>query len=200
MKKSPFYRQLKPLGVLFTSITLFVACSNAPSSMIIAPEVRISQQNGYVGEQALIRVSDMRTAHHLVEVIQEDKAAQIVTSDVPLQKVTYNAYVDNLKSNGLEVVATSTNQLSLVINQAKVTVNQSLTKYSSQSQITLTAQLKVGESTLTKTFNSKASSNGLLKADIAVIERDFNQQLGNIIAQVVQDPELQAFIKNSPAK
>ena len=52
-----------------------------------------------------------------------------------------------------------------------------------------------GSGTLTKSFKITGKSNGPLKADIAVLERDFNQQLAKLLTQIVQNQEIQKFIK-----
>lgn len=192
-KNSSFYRffAMSTLSVLIT------ACSNAPSTFIVTPTLQLTANNHYSGQQATVTVEDMRTAHHLLEVVKKDSPAHIVTSRTPLQASVAKAFSAGLKRSGLEVTPASANQLRLVINQAKITVDQSLSKYESRSIIRLTAQFSGGDSTLTKTFNSRTTSNGLLKADMAVLERDFNLQLSNLVTQVIQDPELQQFIKST---
>ncbi|OKY26919.1 YajG family lipoprotein [Thalassotalea sp. PP2-459] len=198
MIKISYFRRFFAISTVIATSAITTACSTTPNAFIVTPQLHLQTNTHYSGQHASVAVEDMRTAHHVLEIIKDDSAAHIVTSRTPLQTDIATAFSAGLKKSGLDVSPTSENQLRLVINQAKITVEQSLSKYASRSVIRLTAQFSGGEKTLTKTFNSTTTSNGILKADMAVLERDFNQQLSSLLTQVVQDPELQQFVqKNS---
>ncbi|MDO6428636.1 YajG family lipoprotein [Thalassotalea sp. 1_MG-2023] len=197
MNKILYFRRFFAISTIIATSAIITACSTAPSAFIVTPQLLLPSNNHYSGQHASVKVEDMRTAHHVLEIVKEDSAAQIVTSRTPLQTDIATAFTAGLKKSGLDVSSASANQLRLVINQAKITVEQSLSKYASQSVIRLTVQFSGGDKTLTKTFNSRSTSNGVLKADMAVLERDFNQQLSDLLTQVVQDPELQQFVQRA---
>lgn len=190
----PLNKKLIPI-VLVSAVTLF-GCSQKPSQMIIAPDVRTVSSNAFAGFSAKVSVEDLRTHLHIIEIKKEDKASHLVSNANDFAIAIEQQLTQALKSNQLQISPSNQQTFAVTINQAYVKVAQSLSRYKANSRLTLTVQVKKGESTLTKTFNSKSSSEGLLAADIAVLERDFNQQLGNLISQIVGDVEIHQFVRS----
>ena len=186
---------LKKLMTIALSSSLLVACANAPTSVVVSPEVMISQSSLNANKSATLTVQDMRTAQHIIEIKKKDQAAQLLSLGNSLTSAIQTPMQKSFEKTGLLISGSSGNQVTLFINSALISVEQELTKYSSASQIRLTAKVENNNETLTKTFNSKTTSEGVLKADIAVLERDFSQQLANLLGQIAQDPEISQYLQ-----
>ena len=87
--------------------------------------------------------------------------------------------------------------IEIQIEKALITVQQELVKYKATSEITLRFIINNGDKTLTNTFRSTANSNGPFLSDIAVLERDFNQQLSNLLNQALNNAEIQQHISST---
>lgn len=182
---------------LLTIVALLsmIGCAQKPSQMVIAPDVRISNSNAYSQLSAHVSVIDLRTHNHIIEINKENQAKHLVSNANDFAQSLAREFKQALTNSGLSLTGDQQQQFSLTINQATISVEQSLSRYKTNSTITLTAQLKNPQQTLTKTFKSKANSEGILTADIAVLERDFNQQLGKLIGQIVSDQEILQFMQ-----
>ena len=99
-----------------------------------------------------------------------------------------------MKKNGLQLQPLAANQFDVIIDNALISVQQELVKYTAHNEIQIRVIAKNGQKTLTKTFKISGNSNGPFKADIAVLERDFNQQLAKLLTQITQNQELREFI------
>lgn len=186
----------KTLSVILVSALTLVGCSQKPNQMIIAPDVRAVSSNAFAGYSAKVSVEDLRTHLHIIEVKKEGKASHLVSNANDFATALKQQLTQALKTNQLQISPSNQQQFAVTINQAYVKVAQSLSRYKANSKITLTVQVNKGDSTLTKTYNSKSSSEGLLTADMAVLERDFNQQLGALITQIVNDTEIHQFVRS----
>ncbi len=177
------------------SIFLTAGCANGPQQMILSPQALIVSSNTFINRSATLKVNDLRTNTHVIAIHQVGEASELISTHDHFDKVIYDVFKASLQKNALNINNNALNQLTLIINTAQIDVQQALLKYKSKSQITLTAQMVVGDKILTKTYNSKENSKGILSADLAVLERDFNQQLSKLFARIVNDQELQQFIK-----
>lgn len=182
----------------FTTLFAMVfisGCSSTSKQMVLSPQIIQQQGAFYAQKTASVAVTDLRASSHIIAIHQEDEPTELISANTHIDNVVKNAYLSTLKGQALTVSDMAPNTIELFINNAHVNVNQSLMKYTVKSQITLTAQVTSNGQTLTKTYNNKGSSEGVLKADLAVLERDFNQQLGKVINQIVQDSEIHTFLQ-----
>ena len=131
----------KLLVLALTSSTL-IACANAPSSVVVSPQVMISQSMQNANKSASLTVQDMRTAHHIIEIKKKDKAAQLLSLGNSLTNAIETPLKASFEKTGLIVSGASSNQVTLFINAALISVNQELTKYNSTSKIRLTAKVE----------------------------------------------------------
>ncbi|MDG1752876.1 MAG: YajG family lipoprotein [Thalassotalea sp.] len=189
-----FNAQVTKVAIGFTIIAL-TACSSTTKKMVIAPQISDIKSTVYALKTAQVNVMDLRPNSHVVAIHREDKAIELVSAHDHLDSVINGLYVQSLKNNGLSLDENSLNNIELIINTAEVNVFQELMKYKTTSQLTLTAKVSSGDKTLTKTFNNKGKSDGVLSADLAVLERNFNQQISDTIALIVNDNEIQQLLK-----
>ncbi len=180
--------------IAFTIIAIS-ACASSPKIMVISPQIIDTKSNIYSGKTTQVNVTDLRANSHIVAIHREGEAIKLISANTHLDNIINDLYKKSLSKNSLAVNDSALNNIELIINTAEVHVYQELMKYKTTSQVTLTAKITSNEKTLTKTYNNKGNSEGVLTADLAVLERNFNQQLGNLIMQVVNDNEIVQFIK-----
>lgn len=183
--------KLIPLVIAF----LISACTNKPTQIIVAPEPYVSSKAAFLGLNARLNVTDMRSGSHILQIMRADKAAELFSAQSDLSTIIHQGLESELKKQGLNLSGQANNQIEVFVDNAIISVQQELVKYQANNHITMRVQVTSNEQTLTRTFNSKGSSNGPLQADIAVLERDFNQQLANLLSQIITDKEIQQFIK-----
>ena len=184
------------LNFLLALSALITGCESTPQQLVIAPQTINSNGKHFLQKSAEVSVNDLRNKIHVIEIIKEDSAAQLINTSSHLGQTLAEHFTKALVDSGLNIAAASNNTITLIINNAEIKVKQSLLKYQASTQLTLTVKVATNEQVLTKTYNSKLNSEGALKADIAVLERDFNQQLSALLQQIVNDSEVYQFIKS----
>jgi len=173
---------------------LLAGCSSAPSHIILSPQITFKATPSYTNQTVSVEIKDLRTNNHIVQVLQADKAAQLFSPSIPLANAITEHLTRFLNQQGLNTTGGNT-VVAIQIDKAIVSVEQALMKYQANSEIQLTISVNKGDKTLTQVIKSKGNSNGPLKADIAVLERDLNQQLGKVITDIATNLELIEFIK-----
>lgn len=180
-------------------ILLTVACSHTPSTLIVAPDIignnKTTAQKKYYNKSINITVQDLRTSPHLVQIMSVTNAATLINSQSALNEIVLTTLNKEFIKQGLNISNNSENQLHVNIVNALIKVNQELVKYQTTTAIALEVKLDNGQQTLTKNFRIKGTSHGPLTPDLAVLSRDFNQQLSTVIAKVLNDSEIQQWIK-----
>ena len=181
------------MATLFT--LALSSCANSPSHLIIAPELNMPAVMNYHDQQVQFHVTDLRTAKHIIQILHEGEAAELMTSQVVLTEIIQKTLVEEFSKQGLDINQSADNNIDVIIDKALINVKQDLMSYQAVSNISLRIKVKNTQQTLTKTFNSKSTSTGPLSADVAVLERDFNQQLSNALINILTNKEISQFIK-----
>lgn len=181
--------------IILSATTLLLACSAPIKQVIVSPELNIGSSNAYQQKQAQLGFSDLRSSPHIVQILRTGEAAQLYSPQQSLVETVEKSLSSALKANGLQIKPQAANQVDIIIDHALVSVQQDMIKYSAKNQMSVRVVVNNGDGSLTKTFKITGTSNGTLKADLAVLERDFNQQLATLLTQIVQSEELQQFIQ-----
>jgi len=170
-------------------------CASGPQQLIISPQNTANFSNIYGKISANIKSTDMRASSHIVQILRADKAAELISSATPIATVVEKSLNNIFSQQGLTITnAESQVNISIFIDTAMISVEQSLIKYQANNSIGLRLKIRNADKTLTKSFTSHGKSNGPLNADLAVLERDFNQQLTKLLNQISTDTEIQTFI------
>ncbi|SEK66095.1 uncharacterized lipoprotein [Colwellia chukchiensis] len=181
------------LLILSTTVTL-LACSTPIQQVIVSPELQLANSNVFQRQPVQLSVQDLRTSNHIVQISRPDKAAQLYSAQQPIAEVINASLSTAFKANGMQIQAQANTQLDVIIDSAIIKVDQAMLKYNASNQMILRVVISNHKGNLTKTFKITGNSNGPLTADLAVLERDFNQQLAKLLTQIVQNQELQQFI------
>ena len=193
---------MKKINRIFTLLfcipllsAFLISCSVLPTHVVVAPELLSLNNANYQNKQATFTVNDLRVAKHVIQILRKDEAAQLMTSQDTLTNIIEQSLLPHYKKQGLMINNAASNHIEVLIDKALINVDQTLMSYKVTNIIALRVKINNGEKTLTKNFNVKGSSNGPLKADIAVLERDFNQQLASLLTQILNHHELSSFMK-----
>ena len=185
---------LTKLLIVITSAIL-IACSSPIKQVIVSPELNIGSSNAFQQKQIQLRVNDSRALSHIVQIEQLEHPEQLFPAQQPLEKSVETSLSSALKAHGLTIQPNATNQVEVIIDSALVKVQQTLLKYGASNEITFRVVINNSNGTLTKSFKTSGTSKGPLQADIAVLERDFNQQLAKLLTDIVKSEEIQQFLQ-----
>lgn len=177
------------------SIFLISACANQPTEIKLQPQVVNIQSQVYQTQSAKISVADNRHSGHLVEVLTNNEESKLIKSTKPLKSVLNSQFRKELTTQGLSFNKDATVSLQFNVERARTYINQDVFDYRANTIIKLKVNVENPKQTLSKTFTLRATSRGPLTADIDEIQQDFNIQLAKIIIQVLEDEQLQNFIK-----
>jgi uncharacterized lipoprotein len=188
----------KKILLLITSLIITVilsGCTSAPSHLIIAPEIMSTSVNQHTNQQASLNVVDMRTAVHVVQILREGEAATLFSAQERLEDIIKTSLSKHWQQQGLAIQTAAVNSINIVIEKAVISVTQETLSYEVQTEIVLKVTINNGIQTLTSTFNNRGNSEGPFKADIAVLERNFNQRLANLLEQILANDKINNFLK-----
>ena len=180
---------------LIATLFLLNGCASAPSHLIVAPEILKQTRMQYVDKKATINVIDMRTANQIVQILREGEAATLLSAQSRLEETIEKSLRRHWQQQGLSFQDGAVNSINITIENALISVSQETLKYQAQSNIVLKVTVNNGEQTLTSTFKNSGSSDGPFKADIAVLERNFNQRLANLLQQILVNEKVHHFLK-----
>lgn len=180
--------------LLIASTSFLFACSSPIKHVIVNPELSTANSNAFQQKQAQISFTDLRKANHIVQILRANEAAELYSAQQPLVDIIKVSLSSGLKKNGLQLQPLATTQFNVIIDSALISVQQELVKYTAHNEIQIRVIAKNGQGALTKTFKISGNSNGPFKADVAVLERDLNQQLAKLLTQITQNQELQNFV------
>jgi len=183
------------LLALLTFTLLLTACANTPSHLIVTPDIVTTPNLAYDNKYAQLDIVDMRTASHIVQILREGKAATVISAEHSLEEIIQEALSTQWQKQGLNIASVANNTIKITIEKAVISVDQKMMNYNSQSEIVLKVQINNGQQTLTSTFKNRGNSEGPLKADIAVLERNFNQRLTSLLTEILATPKINDFIK-----
>ncbi len=186
------------LNLLYSQIVILIltlsACANLPNHLIIAPDMMTTPTVNHNNKQAQLDVIDMRTANHIVQILREDKAATLLTAQEGLEDTIKRKLSTHWKKQGLVIKNSATNTINITIEKAVIRVSQYTLKYTAQTEIVLKVTVNNSVKTLTSTFSNNGNSHGPFQADIAVLERNFNQRLAKLLQQILANKKIANFL------
>lgn len=191
MKFNSFFIQII---LLMLALTLN-GCATPPSHVIVAPDIIVTPAIYHNNKQAQLDVIDMRTTNHIVQILREGEAATLISSQERFEETIKHNLSKHWKKQGLAIKTNGNNSISVEIEKAVISVVQDTMEYKVQTEIVLKVTINNGEQTLTSTFKNRGNSDGPLQADIAVLERNFNQRLATLLQQMLANEKISHFLK-----
>ncbi len=180
---------------LILATLLLSGCANEPETITLTPSLVNKPMVIYQEQAAELKVTDGRAKDHVVQLMNADDPYTFISASNPISSVLEQKFTQEMNDQGLNLVDASDLKIEFVIKRARTFVNQDVLDYRANTIIKVLAKVENPEQTLTKTFTLRATSRGPLKADLEEIQTGFNQQLSKLILQVLEDEQLQQFIK-----
>lgn len=187
---------LKHLKViaLTSLLAILTACSSAPTHLIISPEIYLQPSNQLAGKEAQLNVIDMRTSPHIIQILEEGEAAIILSSEQRIEDILQKVLKKEWQKQGLTFTESAQNKITVTVEKAVISVDQEAVSYDTQSEIIIKVSVDNGKQTLNSRFKNRAHSEGALNADIAALEREFNQHLNALIKQMILSKDIKTFL------
>jgi uncharacterized lipoprotein len=182
--------------IIFTFLVVnILGCSHSlPSHLIVEPNVMVSPSNQLAYKEAQLSVIDMRTSPHIIQILEKNKAALILSSLERIEDISQNVFIKQWQQQGLTFTPLAQNKMTITIEKAIVSVDQQSVSYSAQTEIVITATVDNGKQVLTNTFKNRGYKEGNLNANIQVLEQDFNQQLGSVLKEILTSKDINTFL------
>ena len=190
MKLNTFIPQM---GIFILLLTLY-GCTNVPDHIIIAPDITNITANTNHNKQMQLDVIDMRTSTHIVQITSKGEAAILVSAQKRLEQTIKSTLSEHWTKQNLTIRNNAANKIKISIEKAIISVNQTTLEYDAQTEIILKVVVNNNPQTLTMTFKNRGSSEGPLKADIAVLERNFNERLSKLLQQILTNKKINDFL------
>ena len=169
-------------------------CANVPSHIIIAPEITSPSNRVQSNKQTQLDVIDMRTSNHIVQIMRKGKAAILVSAQERLENTIKDTLSQHWKKQQLTLNNNAINTINITIEKAIINVEQSTFDYKVQTEIILKVVVNNGSETLTSIFKNRGNSDGPFQADIAVLERNFNERLAKVLQQIITNQKISDFL------
>lgn len=186
--------------ILFKSVTLLlllasiVGCSTMPTHLIVSPQISLSPSNQLIGKEVQLRVVDMRTSPHIIQILEKNEPAIILSSEQRIENIIHDTLSTHWQLQGLTINGSTTNKMTVTVEKAVISVVQESVSYSTQSEIIIKVAIDNSKQTLTSNFKTRAHSEGALNADVAVLEREFNQHLSTLLMQMLTSNDIKTFL------
>jgi uncharacterized lipoprotein len=191
MKFNSFYSKV----ITATFVLGLSGCANLPNHVIVSPDIMVTPAVSYNNKQAQLEVTDMRTANHVVQIMREGEAATLISAQERLEVTINNNLSKHWKIQGLDLNELGINTINVAIEKAVISVSQETIAYKVQTEIILKVTINNGSKTLTNTFSNRGNSDGPLQADVAVLERNFNQRLAKLLQQILVNKKISYFLR-----
>lgn len=183
-------RKLLLVGAL---LTMIAGCSNAPSHFIINTAPAISS-NSPVVKNIAINVIDPRSRQAILRLTDAGKHSYL-SSNIPTAELVKQGFGDHIRQQlAIGTNPTSSSALSITIDKMALKLDQGVVSYETQSLIVFNIAINKGTKMLNKTFKRQGTSKGPLKADIAVLEREFSALLVQIYNDMSNDSQVRSYL------
>lgn len=183
------------LILMALSIVTLLGCTTLPKQLIISLEPLQLSPFSYHNKTAQLTVKDMRNHNYLVRISDVDEPEKRLSSQTSLVSLINQELSQALQQQSLTLNTTSSNKITVIIEQAVVNVEQESFKHKTNSAFLIKLIVNNGQQTLNKSFPLTTESSAPLSVDIAVIERDFRQNISTLLSQLINDSKLHTFIQ-----
>lgn len=184
------------LLLIFISILALIGCSSKPPAQIaLNPAAPIVKP--LAGELPTLQLTtlDTRSANFIVRFNRDEKAAKLISPAEPpraqLETIFSQAFLDA----GYTTATQSETRLELQLSNLLSDVSESSFGYKAEHIITIDVIAQQPLKVLTKTYRAKGTLEGPFSTDVAAIELELNQLLGQLTSNIVNDPELNQFLQ-----
>ena len=190
---------MKKSLLLLAALMLGGCATHWPETAMLNPQVIPANQQVYSGNRITMEGVDKREAAYVFSIKYKEKAPVLVNSERPLNLLMAERLAEGLRSQGLEVGNSGTTNLTLMISNAAVNVEEKTFTYVTKSRVSLQVIADFQGNRLTKQFNMSSSKESPSEPGMADLESTLNLQLGSALQQIMADEALRGYLKGQPA-
>ena len=190
---------MKKSLLLLAALMLGGCATHWPETAMLNPQVIPANQQVYSGNRITMEGVDKREAAYVFSIKYKEKAPVLVNSERPLNLLMAERLAEGLRSQGLEVGNSGTTNLTLVISNAAVNVEEKTFTYVTKSRVSLQVIADFQGNRLTKQCNMSSSKESPSEPGMADLESTLNLQLGSALQQIMADEALRGYLKGQPA-
>lgn len=185
------FRSLMSAAIVAATLT---GCASAPTSLILAPDAPLITSSAQQGSLQLTSV-DRRSEQYVVKVRNGDGAAELLSPSQAPRQLLDQGVRQGFSQLGYQLDPASNTQMTLVLDKAVLEIDQGTFSHDAKGLFEATVKINTKVQTLTKTFTVTSAFSGPMKPDLARIEREVNDRLSQLMTNIVNDEELQQFIR-----
>ncbi len=183
--------------ILAASVILLAACASPQKEQQInlTPTPTLSNIKLVNGKAFSLESRDIRTSQYVALVNSARRTTQPIHTKQNLRIAIETAIYQQLLSQGFQMVANSNNTLSLEIQEALVTVSNSLLENELNAKVTLQITAETPRGKLVKSYNGTGKKNDTLSASNDDVELVLNDVVDLVLAEIASDKELLNYMK-----
>lgn len=185
-----FYLLILIFTGVFTS-----GCTTSSPFLIIDPDIQTSAKVHYVNKPASFSITDERQHTELLTITQDNAVIEKQSTQAPMTEIIATSLTREFEKQGIALTENANTAINIKIDDALIDVQQTTFSYEATTTITLRLIIESSSQTLTQTFNNTSKTKGPLKADIVMLETNFNRQLNKVITEAVNNEEIITFIR-----
>ncbi|MBY5990591.1 YajG family lipoprotein [Ferrimonas balearica] len=170
-------------------------CASQPEQLILAPTepfptLRADHQVGID-----LTSQDHRTETFLVRIQREDQPAQLVSAGSNPRALLESGLRQGLQGQGYDLDRLGEVRLNLTLEQLLVDVEQGSLNHTATSYAIASVVVDKDGRQLVKRYQARGTLKGVMRVDMARLEREVNDRLNQLLNSMLNDPELHQFIQ-----
>lgn len=176
--------------IVLLLIIICSGCSSTAPSHFTVDTTSQLPANILTNHAVNINVTDLRVRQDILQ-LENDGKFTYIPSQVPTTTFIKQGLTASFNQQlGRNYQSNSNNSIHVNVEKMAVKLNQETFAYDTKSLIVLAVTINNGNKTLNKTFKRQGTSHGPLKADIAVLEQNFNQLLTLLFNDISKDSQV----------
>ncbi|MDF0533821.1 YajG family lipoprotein [Shewanella yunxiaonensis] len=177
--------------------TLLMGCaSHSPDKIALGPEQpQVQVQTSQLTPLALT-ASDLRTVNYVVRYV-DTKPQRLVGTFQDMRSVTEQLFRKGFASAGYQIDPASGTTLDMRLEQLQTDVENSMLGFEAITNLAISVQASNSSHTFSKRYSATSRLKGPFSADFATLELDINKLLTQLSGEIINDPELNQFLKQA---
>ena len=178
------------ISALTAGIIGLAGCAAKPVNMILNAPTPLEYSNNltYMGQNYKVVVQDIRNEKHLLKVIDSDGDAVRHAPGSPIIENLTKSMKQSFQAQGVTVNDYAGAKVILDIVQLETVVEQTALDYEASLSVEFKVTIQyTNNQSFDKTFSGNSTRSGILKYDIALLERDLNALVETVLADIYND-------------